>query len=155
LLLTRLPKCSLLTSANKLYPQQTHPPPCLPAPPSLPIPPRLPASPTNSYIFSVNHNASSGPAAASYLKLQSGEYGDLVVVPYFKLPPYGEKFNDTEGRFPMLEQLEQFLRNDYFGDTSILWFAQVMPEKEENGEIEYLAVDIGREGLRLIRLEPT
>jgi hypothetical protein len=87
--------------------------------------------------------------------LQSGEYGDLVVVPYFKLPPYGEKFNDTEGRFPMLEQLEQFLRNDYFGDTSILWFAQVMPEKEENGEIEYLAVDIGREGLMLIRLEPT
>jgi hypothetical protein len=56
----------------------------------------------------------------------------------------------------MLEQMEQYLRNSHFGDTAILWFAQLMPAgKEEDGAIEYLAVDIGGDRLRLVRLEPT
>jgi hypothetical protein len=119
-------------------------------------PPNTTASPnTTEYVFYIVHFGSSGPAAASYLNQQRSEYGDLVVVPYFPVPPYGEKFNDTEGRFPMLEQLQQDLRNNYFGDNSILWFAQVLPGKEEGGKTAYLAVDIDREGLRLVRVEPS
>jgi len=101
--------------------------------------PNATASPsTTSYIFSVNHNASPGPAAAEYLEQQCSNYGGLAVVPYFQLPPYNEPFDDTEGRFPMLEQMEQDLRNNYYCDTSILWFAQVVPEKEEDRDIEHL-----------------
>jgi hypothetical protein len=56
----------------------------------------------------------------------------------------------------MLKQMEEFLRGEYCGDTTMLWFAQVLPEnEEEGGEMKYLAVDIGRCGMRLVRLEAT
>jgi hypothetical protein len=81
-----------------------------------------------------------------------GDNGGLVVVPYFKLPSYDEPFNDTEGRFPQLEHLEESLKDDYHTDSRY-WFAKVLPEKE-GGKIEFLAVDtVG--GLSLVREHST
>jgi hypothetical protein len=111
---------------------------------------------TTEYLFYLDYDAGTGPTAATDLKQECGDDGGMVVVPYFQLPPYGEYFDDTEGRFPMLKQMEEFLRGEYCGDTTILWFAQVLPEnEEEGGGMEYLAVDIGRYGMRLVRLEAT
>lgn len=90
---------------------------------------------TTEYLFYLDYNAGTGPTTASNSKQQCGDDGGLVVVPYFQLPPYGEYFDDTEARFPMLESMEEFLRGEYYGDTTILWFAQVLPEQED-GEIE-------------------
>jgi len=75
---------------------------------------------TTSYAFYLDYNAGTGPTAASDLKQQCGEDGGMVVVPYFQVPPYGEYFDDAEGRFPMLEQMEAFLRGECYDDTTIL-----------------------------------
>lgn len=72
-----------------------------------------------SYSFFASQDAVSGPTAAQEIKSQ-GEA--LVTVPYFKLPPYGERFQDTEGRFPQLQQLEQFLE-DMSETATRFWFA--------------------------------
>lgn len=86
--------------------------------------------------------------AVEDIKRSLGDTAGLVVVPYFKLPHYGEPFDDTEGRFPQLKEFKEFL--DQSDDTGCTyWFAQVLPKKEGERD-EYLAIN-RYDGLRLIR----
>jgi len=97
----------------------------------------------SKYRFFLSQNASSGPQAAREIKANLGDGAGLVVVPYFELPPYGEHFEDTEGRFPMLATFEKFYDgNDDTGNT--FWFAHVLPEEgkeSENKPPEYLTIE--------------
>ena len=106
-------------------------------------------SPKN--FFFLSQNATSAPTAVEDIKQYLGDDAGLVVVPYFKLPANFERFDDTEGRFPQLKELEEIIRDsDDAGST--YWFAQVLPEKE-GGEIQYLALyTVG--GLKLYQQFP-
>jgi hypothetical protein len=109
-------------------------------------------SSSSTYGFLVSQNAAGVHTSDKDLRQMFGDNGGLVVVPYFKLPSYDEPFNDTEGRFPQLEHLEESLKDDYHTDSRY-WFAKVLPEKE-GGKIEFLAVDtVG--GLSLVREHST
>ena len=109
-------------------------------------------SSSSSYYFFLSQNAASGPTAVEDIKAALGDDAGLVVVPYFKLPPYDERFDDTEGRFPQLEELKEIIggSNDV---GSLYWFAQVLPEKE-GGKIEYLALHTVGD-LKLVRQTST
>lgn len=95
------------------------------------------------YRFFLSQNAASGPEAAREIKAYLGDEAGLVVVPYFELPPHGEHFEDTEGRFPMLATFEKFY--DGSDDTgNRFWFAHVLPEEgkeNENTLPEYLTIE--------------
>lgn len=109
--------------------------------------------PSSKPFFFRSQNAAFAPSADKAIKGHLGPDAGLVTVPHFELPPVGEPFDDTEGRFPMLADLEQFLNLSDDKGTRY-WFAQVLPPEHESGvRSEHLMVDIGSYGrLRLVRM---
>ena len=102
------------------------------------------------YHFLLSENATGAQTAAKDIKVMLGDDAGLAVVPHFKLPQWGERFDDTEGRFPMLPQLKTFFENtDSTG--SRFWFAEVLPEGGGDGRSEFLAIYCGGGEFRLAR----
>lgn len=109
-------------------------------------------STSSNYIF-ISQNAAGARDAHKDLEAYLGGGAGLVVVPYFEIPQYRERFDDTEGRFPQLKEVERYLHESEDIGCE-LWFAQVLP-KEEGGPIGYLAVEPTARPLRLFREFPT
>jgi hypothetical protein len=108
------------------------------------------SSSSPNYFFFLSQNAAGAHTAAKDIKNMLDPRAGLVVVPHFKLPQYGEHFDDTEGRFPMLPQLKTCIENT--DDTgSRYWFAEVLPEGGGDGRSEFLAIYCGGGEFQLVR----
>jgi hypothetical protein len=110
------------------------------------------SSSSPKYHFFLSQNSAGARTAAKDIKEMLDPRAGLVVVPHFKLPQYGERFDDTEGRFPMMAQLKTFFQDS--DDTgSEYWFAHVLPEEGGDGKSlpEYLAIDCTGADLKLVR----
>ena len=107
------------------------------------------------YQYFRSQDSMGGFSAHEAARRHLGDATGLVTLPYFALPPVGEKFDDTQGRFPanMLEEVRKFLMSADDSGTRY-WFARVLPEKE-GGNIEYLALDLHLGDWKLVREWPT
>ena len=104
------------------------------------------------YHFLLSENATGAQIAAKDIKVMLGDDAGLVVVPHFKLPQWGERFDDTEGRFPMLPQLKTFFQ-DIDDTCTKFWFAHVLPEEGGDGKSlpDYLTIDFSAGDVKLVR----
>jgi hypothetical protein len=124
------------------------------SPPKKTSPPSTPTTPcpqaARTTISFLSQDAAGALHVDEQIKQSLGDKAGLVVVPHFKLPQYGEHFDDTEGRFPMLPQLKAFLQ--CYDDTgSSYWFAEVLPEGGGDGMSDFLAIYVAADGLQLVR----